>query len=106
MAIKPQQEIPTGTWYDLAWTVPLLYGAFWAATWQPYSVGKWQASLRKKSLTDILITNGMFAFVPLAVLFVLAGMGPGWTLLRFSLLGLSFACYALRIALMPVSPTG
>ena len=97
---QAQQEIPTGTWYDLAWTVPLLYGAFWAATWQPYSVGKWQASLRKKSLTDILITNGMFAFVPLAVLFVLAGMGPGWTLLRFSLLGLSFACYALRIALM------
>src|SRR5258708_24746896 len=32
--IQISHETPTGTWIDLAWTTPLLYGAFWAATWQ------------------------------------------------------------------------
>jgi len=97
---QSQQEIPTGTWYDLAWSSPFLYAAYWASTWEPYTVTNWQVSTRKKSLADVLITNSMFAFVPLAVLFVLAGMGPGWYFLRFSLLTTSFVCYALRIALM------
>ncbi len=96
---QAQQELPTGTWYDLAWSIPFLYGAFWAATWQPNSV-KHVTNERKKSLADVLITNGMFAFVPMAVLFMLAELGPGWRLLRFSLMALSFVCYALRIALV------
>ena len=94
-----QREIPTGTWYDLAWSLPMMYGAFWAASWRPDSESKSRSKVRQKSLTDILITNGMFAFLPLAILFLVAEMGPGWKLLRFSLLGISFLCYALRIAL-------
>jgi PAS domain S-box-containing protein len=97
---QAQQEIPAGTWYDLAWSLPLLYGAFWAATWKPDAARKDPADLRRKSLSAILITNGMFAFVPLAILFLAAELGPGWKLLRFSLLFVSFVCYALRIALM------
>ncbi len=99
-AYQAQQEIPTGTWYDLAWTLPLLYGAFWAARWQPEAASSSQSGIRKKSLTSILITNGMFAFVPLAILFVVSELGPGWKLVRYSLLFVSFTCYALRIALM------
>ncbi len=97
---QAQQEIPTGTWYDLAWSIPLLYAAFWAAAWQPNSANQSQTSLRRKSLTNILFTNGMFAFVPLAILFLIAELGPGWKLIRYSLLGISFICYALRIALV------
>ena len=99
-AYQAQQEIPTGTWYDLAWSVPLLYGAFWAATWKPAPRSKSPLDIRSNSLANILITNGMFAFVPLAILFIVAELGPGWRFLRFSLLGISFSCYALRIALM------
>jgi PAS domain S-box-containing protein len=99
-AYQAQQEIPTGTWYDLAWTLPFLFGAFWAARWQPESSSKSQAGIRRTSLTSILITNGMFAFVPLAILFVVSELGPGWKLIRYSLLFVSFCCYALRIALM------
>jgi PAS domain S-box-containing protein len=99
-AYQAQQEIPTGTWYDLAWTVPFLFGAFWAAGWRPESSSKSQAGVRRTSLTSILITNGMFAFVPLAILFVVSELGPGWKLIRYSLLFVSFGCYALRIALM------
>lgn len=93
------QETPTGNWYDLAWTIPLLYGAFWAAAWEPWVNRKAIQERRDKSLADILITNGMYAFVPLAVLFLVAELGPGWKVIRFGLLGVSFACYALRIAL-------
>jgi two-component system cell cycle sensor histidine kinase/response regulator CckA len=97
--VQVQQEIPTGTWYDLAWSVPLLCGAIWAATWQPDSVNKSRSQVRTKSIMDILFTNGMFAFVPLAILFLVAELGPGWRLIRFSMLGISFVCYALRIAM-------
>jgi PAS domain S-box-containing protein len=97
---QAQQEIPTGTWYDLAWSVPLLFGAFWAATWLPDSGSRSHSRVRSKSISDILITNGMFAFVPLAVLFLVVQLGPGWSLIRYSLLGVSFVCYGLRIAIM------
>jgi len=97
--LQVQHETPTGSWFDLAWSVPLLYGAFWAVTWQPDSVGRSRSQVRQKSVTDILITNGMFAFVPLAILFLVVELGPGWNLIRYSLLGISFICFALRIAM-------
>ncbi len=94
-----QSETPTGTWFDLAWTLPLLYGAFWAATWEPSAQKDARPRGREKSLAGILITNSMFAFVPLAVLFMVAELAPGWKLIRFSLLGVSFGCYAIRIGM-------
>ena len=97
--IQLQNATPAGNWYDLAWTIPLLCGAFWAATWEPTARERFSGERRKESLTSILITNCMFAFLPLAILFLVVELGPGWKLLRFSLLGVSFACYALRIAL-------
>ncbi len=92
------QQTPTGSWSDLAWTLPLLFGAFWAASWQPVETLRPQGP-RAKSLAEILFTNCMFAFLPLVILFLATRVGPGWRLIRFSLLGLSFVCYALRIAL-------
>ena len=97
--VQIPHETPTGNWYDLAWTIPLLYGAFWAATWDPHIHRRSIREPRDKSLADILITNGMYAFLPLAILFLVSDLGPGWRLLRFGLFGVSFACYALRIGL-------
>ena len=94
-----QHETPTGGWYDLTWTVPLLFGAFWASTWETPVQRTSFPARRNKSLLDILITNGMYAFLPLVVVFLVIQLGPGWRLIRFSLLAVSFACYALRIAL-------
>ena len=92
------QEIPTGSWYDLAWTLPLLFGALWAGSWEPVETLH-EHRLRAKSLPEILFTNCLFAFLPLVILFLATRLGPGWRLIRFSLLALSFVCYALRIAL-------
>jgi two-component system cell cycle sensor histidine kinase/response regulator CckA len=98
-AVQFSQETPTGTWFDLAWSLPLLYGAYWASTWQPAEDSTARVQMRSKSLTEILINNGMFILTPLIILFQVAQLGPGWKLIRFSLLSVSFACYALRIGL-------
>jgi len=89
----------TGTWYDLAWTTPLLCGAFWAATWKPCDLKVLPSQLRSKTLLENLLNNGMFIFAPLLILYQVAQLGPGWRFIRFSLLGLSFLAYAVRIGL-------
>jgi PAS domain S-box-containing protein len=96
---QARHQTPTGNWLDLAWSIPLLYGAFWAATWRPDGVSRSRSQVRQTSPADIMITNGMFAFVPLAILFLVTELGPGRILVRFSVLGVSFVCYALRIAM-------
>jgi len=97
--LHQNQSALTGNWFDLGWTLPLLYGAFWAASWEPKPQRSIFGRSQKKSLASIVLTNGMFAFIPLAILFLVAELGPGWKFLRFGLLGVSFVCYALRIGL-------
>src|SRR3984893_11365336 len=36
--VQTIKSTPTGTWFDLAWTTPLLGAALWAANWQPSPV--------------------------------------------------------------------
>ena len=97
-SVHKSQSAQAISWYDLGWTLPLLLGAFWAATWEPKTqTGRFVR--QQKSLAGIVLTNSMFAFVPLAILFLVVELGPGWKLIRFSLLGVSFLCYALRIGL-------
>jgi two-component system cell cycle sensor histidine kinase/response regulator CckA len=93
------RDSPTGTWFDFNWSVPMLFGALWAATWEPQEAQTSRSRMRAKSLPEILFTNGMFAFVPLVIAFQVAQLGPGWKLVRFGLLSISFVCYAARIGL-------
>jgi PAS domain S-box-containing protein len=97
--IQVRHETPTGTWFDLAWTTPLLYGAFWAATWQQVPESEVQARRRNHTLAEILVNNGMFFFAPMIILIQVAQLGPGLKAIRFTLLGISFTCYAVRIGL-------
>lgn len=94
-----QAEIPTGTWLDLVWTLPLLYGGFWAAAWKPQEQRNDRVQLRPRTFIDLILTNSLFAFSPLIILLQVESLGPAWRLLRFSLVGASFACYALRVGL-------
>jgi PAS domain S-box-containing protein len=93
------KDAPTGTFFDFTWSVPMLWAAFWAASWQPYEKHVAPRRQRAKSLPEILFTNGMFAFAPLIIVFQVAQLAPGWRLLRFGLLSVSFVCYAVRIGL-------
>ncbi len=97
--LQVSREVPTGTWFDLAWTIPLLYGALWAASWRPSEPKIQPMEMRSRTLLGILLNNGMFVFTPLLILYQVAQLGPGWKLIRFSLLGVSFLCYAVRSGL-------
>jgi two-component system, cell cycle sensor histidine kinase and response regulator CckA len=93
------RETPTGTWFDLAWSLPFLYAAFWAYRWQPAEEMERRGPVPAKSLTEILINNGLFFFAPLVILFQVAQLGPGWKTIRYTLLGISLICYAVRVGL-------
>jgi PAS domain S-box-containing protein len=97
--LQPKVPVPVIAWTDLGWTLPLLYAATWAAMWKPFRQSQDLRTRRERTLTNILITNGMFAFIPLAILFLITELGPGWKGIRFSLLTVSFICYAMRIGL-------
>jgi len=97
--LQPKDQPPATAWSDVGWMIPLLVGIAWAATWHPSAAGRDLRTRQERTLTNIVITNGMFAFVPLAILFLITELGPGWKLIRFSLLVVSFICYALRIGL-------
>ena len=97
--LQVERETPTGTWFDLAWSLPFLLAAFWAGTWQPLGEDGEPVTGRMNSLPEILMNNAMFFFTPLIIVFQVAQMGPGWKLIRFSLLAVSLACYAVRIGL-------
>ncbi|HTZ33804.1 MAG TPA: PAS domain-containing protein, partial [Methylomirabilota bacterium] len=96
---QPPSDGPSASWADFGWTVPLLVAAIWASTWKPSPRAVILRVRSRQTLADTVVTNGVFAFVPLAVLFIVSELGPGWRLIRFGFLGVSFVCYALRIGL-------
>jgi len=87
---------PTSTVFDLGWTAPFLWAAFWAARWQPSPTT--QAIDVKRDLTwnGVALNNAMFAVAPLIVLVQVAQFPSDWRILRFSLLGVSILCFAAR----------
>jgi two-component system cell cycle sensor histidine kinase/response regulator CckA len=92
-------ELPTGTLYDLGWSIPLLCAALWAASWQPARALQDRKRKNTHTLSEILINNAMFFFAPMIILIQVAELGPDLKAFRFMLLGLSFSCYAVRIGL-------
>jgi two-component system, cell cycle sensor histidine kinase and response regulator CckA len=96
---QAQQELQTGTLLDVAWTIPLLWGAMWAAQWKPVADSQEHVILRTKTLGETVLTNALFGVAPVLVFLLSAGLGPEWATLRYSLLALSVACYAARMAI-------
>src|SRR6267154_26215 len=90
---------PTGTWFDLAWTLPLLGVGLWAASWQGGATTENIRRLRLKGFGEWMLTNSMFALAPLIVLLQVAEMGAEFRALGFSLLGVSIVCYAARFGI-------
>jgi PAS domain S-box-containing protein len=93
------QEAPTGTWFDLCWTVPLGFAALWAGSWNPSDEPAPLLLPAQRTIGARMLTNTMFALAPLVVLLQVAQLGSGWRFLRFSLLGISILCFAARLAL-------
>jgi PAS domain S-box-containing protein len=88
----------TGTLFDLCWTLPFLWCAFWAAQWQP-SPSEATRPLGRKTLSEVVLSNAIFVLAPLIVLVQVAQFPSEWHILRFSLLGVSILCFAVRIGI-------
>jgi PAS domain S-box-containing protein len=97
-------NVPTGTWYDLGWSVPFLACAIWASRWQepsessePADIAQKTTRPRAKTLGTLALKNVTMALAPLIVLVVVAQLGAEWRWTGFLLLGTSILCYAMRL---------
>jgi len=95
--VQTANVIPTGTWYDLGWTAPLLGAALWAASWRPSPVTPGPQRPRQKRFGELLLDNSTMALAPLIVLLQVAQPQTDWRAVRFTLLGVSIVCYAARL---------
>src|SRR6266436_9283030 len=90
---------PTGTLFDVGWTAPFLWAAFWSARWQPSPAPQAVGGERELTLSGVALNNAMFAVAPLIVLVQVAQFPSEWRILRFSLLGVSILCFAVRLGI-------
>ena len=95
--IQTLQVTSTGTWFDLAWTVPLLGAALWATHWQASPELPARPRIRQKRFGELVLDNSTLALAPLIVLLQVAQLGNEWRAVRFTLLGVSIVCYAARL---------
>jgi PAS domain S-box-containing protein len=95
-SIKPS---PTGGFLDLAFTLPFLGGALWAAHWQPAPPSDNPLRLRRKSFGELMLTNATLVLAPLIVLLQVSQLESEWRVIRFSLLGVSIVCFAARLGI-------
>jgi PAS domain S-box-containing protein len=97
--VQSVNNVQTGTWYDLGWTIPFLGCAIWAASWQEQvDSAQEAAAARRKSLGALAFRNVMLGVAPLIVLSVVAQLGTEWRRMGLALLGISVLCYAARLA--------
>ncbi len=92
-------QAPTGTLFDICWTAPFLWAAFWAARWQPSPALQTVGGERELTWSGVALRNAMFAIAPLIVLVQVAQFPSEWRILRFSLLGVSILCFAARLGI-------
>ena len=96
-SLQNSNPAPTGTLRDLLWTLPFLFAALWAAQWKPEAEEEKSQQLRRKTVSELVITNISLAVAPLIILFQVSRLEAEWRALRFSLLGVSIVCYAARL---------
>ena len=93
------QLVLTGSWFDLGWTVPFLFAAMWAGSWQEkHEIAPLEAS-PLRTLRELALKNVMLALAPLIVLMLVARLGPQWRMIGFSLLSVSIISYVVRLGI-------
>jgi PAS domain S-box-containing protein len=97
--VQSIRQLPTGTFLDLAYTLPFLGAALWAACWQPAPPSDNLLRLRRKTIGGMLLTNATLALAPLIVLLQVSQLESEWRVVRFSLLGVSIVCFAARLGI-------
>lgn len=89
--------IPTGTWLDLAWTLPFLLPAFLSTLWHSPGVPL-PPAIKASTLTQVAVKNLTYTAVPILVVVMAARLAREWPLVGYSTIILSAGCYAARLA--------
>jgi two-component system cell cycle sensor histidine kinase/response regulator CckA len=97
--VQTLNHIPTGTWYDMGWTVPFLAAGLWAGWWKEEEGFIAYSAFTKKTVGSLVIRNLALALAPLIVLALVVNIGPEWRLPGYLLLGISIVCFAVRLGL-------
>jgi len=92
------REIRSGSPLDLVWTVPCLAVAVWAAKWKAAG-SPVPGELESKDPTNLMLSNASLSSAPLIVFLQFIYLGPHLPLIRYSLLGASILCFAVRVAI-------
>lgn len=93
------KNLPTGSWFDFCWTIPMLVGAFWAASWQQPLPDLSAKSQEDYSFSRIATRNLALGLVPLLVAVEALHLPPAWNKVGMATLILSALCYAARLIL-------
>ncbi len=96
--LRLSQEVPSGTWFDLWWTIPFLLVASWAARWEQ-TPDLFDTRRTDQRFVSMIVENTVYAIGPLIVLLQVAELGPEWRKISFFLLGLSIFGFGARLAL-------
>jgi PAS domain S-box-containing protein len=91
------RSLPTGTWLDLAWTVPALAVFWWARAWKQ-EAGP-EPGEHSRSLVELLVGNAPFALAPFVVLLQTSALSWEHQDIRYALLAASILCFAVRLGL-------
>jgi PAS domain S-box-containing protein len=89
----------TGSWYDLGWTIPFLFAAMWAGSWQEKAEAATPVASSSRTLRDLALKNVILALAPLIVLVLVARLGVQWRIIGFSLLAVSIVSYVVRLGI-------
>lgn len=93
------KKIPTGSWYDLLWTLPFLLGSVMASKWQQPQ----QATLldvgTTATLSRVAAGNLMLGLAPLFIAVEAVRLPDRWESMAIYIICVSGACYAFRLIL-------
>ena len=97
--VQAVRQVPTGTWYDLGWTIPFLFAVLWASSWKETEEAAPAGKSSRKKLTQLVGKHAMLALGPLLVVALVLQLGAEWRGTSFTLLAISIICYAMRLGL-------
>lgn len=93
------KKIPTGSWYDLGWTLPFLFASVLASLWQQPEKTTMSDLGSGVTLSKVAAGNLMLGLAPLFIAVEAVRLEGKWAIVGILTVCLSGACYSFRLIL-------